>query len=443
MPVFRDYTELEATSVICRLEEPLMVTHDETLSRRSFAKVSLATSLALTSGGTLLERVLAQGATPMPGEGSPAAPGLPPLPEGATLYAEGLLNPRALEFGDDGTLYITENGIGGDEVVQLMEPDAAESEATPGATPIGTPPQAEEEEPPVTRGYTGRLSKVATDGTLSVIVDGLASYTAGAGPNGIALGKGVAYVAIGGIAIGAGIDPLPEENTVNRVDVQTGELTQIAYLGQYEVDNNPDGTDVNPNLYMMVRNTDGMLLVCDAGGNTVYSVDPDTGDFTLVGVVPDLMELAGITATPEMGSGQPVPTAVAVAADGTIYVSLLNESWPAEAPSLLTMSADGTFTPVTTSEPLHFIVSLVAGPDGNLYASQLFGEMSAQGPGPGRVLQVTPDGTVTPVVEGVMMPQGVAFDADGNLYVAINSLMSGPGMAAGQVIRVEGIATGA
>lgn len=420
--------------------------HEGTVSRRSFAKLSLAASLALPSAGAIVQRVVAQGATPVSEGGTPAGAGLPPLPEGATLYAEGLLNPRALEFGDDGTLYITENGIGGDEPIMIQEPGAAEEEsgATPGATPVGTPPQAEEAQgSQETRGYTGRVSKVSPEGEYSVIVDGLASYTAGAGPNGLALGKGVAYVAIGGVAIGAGIDPLPEENTVNVVDVSTGELTQIAYLGQYEVDNNPDGTDVNPNLYNMVRNADGMLLVCDAGGNTVYSVAPDTGDFTLVGVVPDLMELAGIQATPDMGSGQPVPTSITIGSDGTVYVGLLNESWPAEAPSLLTMAADGTFTSVSTSEPLHWKVSVVAGPDGNLYVSQLFGEMTAQGPGPGRVVRVAPDGTVTPVVEGVMMPQGVAFDAEGNLYVAINSLMSGPGMAAGQVIRIDGVAAGA
>ena len=47
------------------------------------------------------------------------------------------------------------------------------------------------------------------------------------------------------------------------------------------------------------------------------------------------------------------------------------------------------------------------------------------------------------MLDGVMMPHGIAFDADGNLYVAINSLMSGPDMAAGQVIRIDGVATSA
>jgi len=425
-----------------------MTDFEGTLSRRSFAKMSLAASVALTSGATMLQRALAQEATPIGQESTPApetGAGLPPLPEGATLYAQGLWNPRFLEFGDDGTLYITENGIGGDEVVAPAGNGENEGSATPGATPVtaATPAPDEAAGATSTRGYTGQLSKVAPDGTQSVIVGGLISYSDGVGPVGLALGSGVAYFSIGGAAVGAGLTPDPEENTVNTVDVTTGEITQTVDLGQYEVDNNPDGTDVNPNLYMIARNTDGTLLVADAGGNTIYSVDPETGTFSLVGVVPDLMALAGVAPTADQGSGQPVPTSVTVGGDGTIYVGLLRENWPAEAPSILTMSSDGTFTPFPTSEPLQFTVSLVAGPDGNLYASELFGTMTAQGPGPGRVLQITPDGTVTPVVEGVMMPHGVTFDADGNLYVAINTLMSGPDMPAGQVIRMDGVASGA
>ena len=51
------------------------------------------------------------------------------------MVAEGLWNPRFLAFGDDGTLYITENGVGGDEVIGQPESGTGELEATPGATP--------------------------------------------------------------------------------------------------------------------------------------------------------------------------------------------------------------------------------------------------------------------------------------------------------------------
>src|SRR5699024_5816449 len=113
------------------------------------------------------------------------------------------------------------------------------------------------------------------------------------------------------------------------------------------------------------------------------------------GVVPDLTDLTGMTPNEETGSGQAVPTSITIAPDGTIYVGLLRETWPDEAPSILTMDADGNFAPFEISEPLMFTVSLAAGPDGNLYACQLFGPDQ----GPGRVVQIAPDGTVRPIVE--------------------------------------------
>lgn len=406
-----------------------MSVFDESMSRRSFAKSAAAVSAGLALGVPASAAVMAQDASPVAEEG----PGLPPLPEGATVVAEGLWNPRFMAFGDDGTLYITENGVGGDEVVGQPEVGTSEVE---GATPVA----AEEAAPPATRGYTGQISQVAPDGTQSVLVDGLASYSDGAGPVGIALGPGEVYFSIGGVAVGSGQPPLPEENTVNRFVLETGEVELIASLGPFEESDNPDLADVNPNLYELAVAADGRLIVTDAGGNALYTIDQTTGDFELTAVVPVLGELPGAENVPaEMAGRQGVPTGVAVAPDGTTFVGLLSEFWPEGAPSVLTLQPDGTFAGV--AGPLMFNVAITVGPDGHVYASQLFSFVEgAQEPGPGSVVRVYADGTIEPVVENVMMPHGVAFDAAGNLYVAINTLMSGPGMPAGQVIRIDGVA---
>lgn len=417
-----------------------MSTFDAALSRRDFGKAVLAVTAAAAVSVPILKGASAQDAATPAGEDM--GMGLPPLPEGATVVAEGLFNPRFIAFGDDGTLYITENGVGGDEV--LPGPGGTnEGDATPAgegtaaveadATPVEAPPM-----PPSTRGYTGQISAVAPDGTQSVLATGLASYSDGVGPIGIALGEGAVYFAIGGVAVGAGAPPLPEENTVNRLDLASGEVSVVAELGPLEEANNPDETDVNPNLYQMAVNPDGALLVTDAGGNAVYSVNSETGETALLGVVPDLSELTGAEPDPQMGARQSVPTGIAVADDGTVYVGLLSEFW--EGPSILTWSADGTFAPV--GGPLSFNVGITVGPDGWIYASELFGFVEGmEEPGPGRVVRMNPaDGVIETVVEGIMMPHGTAFDAEGNLYVAINSLMSGPGMPAGQVIRIDGVA---
>jgi hypothetical protein len=412
-----------------------MSVFDESLSRRSFAKTTAAVSAGAVLGVPAVKAV-AQDATPV---GSPTEGGLPPLPEGATVVAEGLWNPRFMVFGDDGTLYVTENGVGGDEV--LTPPDAA---ATPvdSATPVPGAAEATPESPPMppsTRGYTGQVSSIAPDGSVTVLASGLASYSDGVGPVGITLVDGQIFFSIGGAAVGLGFPPLPEENTVNRINAETGEVETVAELGPYEEANNPDGTDVNPNLYSIATSVDNQVLVVDAGGNTVYTVDPATGEFSLVAVVPGPEEFTGAEPDPEMGPRHPVPTGITIGGDGTPFVGLLSEFWPEGAPSILALQADGTFVP--EAGPLSFNVGITYGPDGFLYASELFGFESPESePGPGRVVRITAAGA-EPVVEGVMMPHGLAFDAEGNLYVAINSLMSGPDMPAGQVIRIDGVAS--
>jgi preprotein translocase subunit Sec61beta len=342
-----------------------MSVFDESMSRRTFAKSTAAVSAGVMLGVPAASAVMAQDATSV----GDAGPGLPPPPEGSTVVAEGLWNPRFLAFGDDGTLYITENGIGGDEVIDNPFIGTSEVEGTPAATPVAE----DAGPPPSTRGYTGQISQVTADGTQSVVVEGLVSYSDGAGPNGIALGPNEIYFAIGGISVGAGAEPLPEENTVNRYVLGADAPELIAALGVFEVENNPDGTDVNPNLY------------------------------------------------------------------GTTYVALLSEFWPEGAPSVLSLQPDGTFA--GAGGPLMFNVAVTIGPDGLVYASQLFSfTEGATEPGPGSVVRITADSVIEPVVENVMMPHGTAFDAEGNLYVAINSLVSGPGFAGGQVIRIDGVA---
>ena len=368
-----------------------------TINRRSFTAAAGAGVAALAVGAV---PALAQEASPAPAGGPP---GLPPLPEGATIVVSGLYNPRYIDFSDDGTMYITEVGVGGDLPFVFGPPPA---EGTPEGGGQATPvtdeatPAAEEAAPPSNRGYTGQITQVTPDGVQTVIATGLASYSDGVGAQGIAVVDGLVYFTIGGTAVLAGVEPLEGENSLNRLDPATGEITQIVEFNTYEIENNSDGADVNPNVYAITAgDPDGRLTINDAGANVIYSVDPETGEFTVKGVVPDLNALtansdAPVTAEP---ARQPVPTDGASNAAGAYFVALLSEGWPENGPSVLRVDGDGdfaTFTGITNARS--YVTGLTFGPDGQLYLSQLFDDPA--GPPVGTIFRVNVgDGTAEPV----------------------------------------------
>lgn len=340
-------------------------------------------------------------------------------------------------MAEDGTLYIAEVGVGGDEVLSGTVPPG-EEEATPVTDDIAEATPVEEAGPPSTRGFTGQISMVAPDGTQSVYVEGLASYSDGSGPSGIEVLDGQVYFSVGAMAPAIGLEPLEGEGWVGRV-TDTGEVEWVANIGEYEVANNPDGTDVNPNPYDLVATDEGGLYVNDAGGNVIYNVDPATGEFEPVAILPLQGGLPEPSTDPAAAERQLVPTGLAKGDDGTIYACFLGEFWPADAASIVTVDPDGNLGTYATG--LQALVDITVGPDGNLYASVLTTDF--ENFGPGQVIRVNEDGTSEVVVDGVFMPQGIAFDADGNLYIAVYTLLSGPDAPAGQVIRIDGVAAAA
>lgn len=385
---------------------------DNRVTRRVLVMSGAALAGSVTLGSSGLAR---QEASPAAEEGG----GMPPLPEGATVVAQGLWNPGDLALGPEGTLYIAEGGVAG----VGPEPGAMASPEADGSLPPGIPPLV----PP-------QVSMVAPDGTQNVL-------TSEIGGVGIGYFDGSVFVSTGGGSVGSGLAPLPQENTISAVDVATGEVRLIASLGQYEVDNNPDGLDINPNLYGLGINSAGTIYVADAGGNTIYAVDQVSGEFELFAVLPNLTDLTGATPTAEEaamqpGPRQPVPTSVVVDSSDHITVVLLSEMW--NGPSMFTYAPDGTHE--VGAAMLSMIVSAAIGPDGHFYVSQLTADFSTEMPAPGAVQRVYADGTVEPVVEGLFFPHGIAFDAVGNLFVTTNSIISGPDAPLGMVLRFDGIA---
>lgn len=368
--------------------------------------------------------------------------GGPPLPQGCTIVAEGLMNPRYVAVGDDGAIYVSEAGIGGDE--ELPPPADPVATPDPGATPV-----AVEEGPggSATRGTTGQVTMIAPDGTQSVIATGLPSYSSGVestGPAGIDVANGQILLAVGGAGPAtAFVDALPNENSVVSIDPATGEVTLLADIGAYERANNPDPYNIDSNLYGIDVADDGTIYVNDAGGNTTYRVPAGGGDPEVVTVHPgiaipaDQAPPGGNPFRDGANELDPVPTDVIAATDGSLLIGQLSGGpFPPGAAKVVNVAPDGTATDVATG--LTMVVGLAAGSDGQLYVSQISTNFLGEMPEPGNVVRVLEDGTQEVVVDGLMLPNGIAFDEAGNVLVVTNAVSLGE--PNGQLLRCEGAA---
>lgn len=379
-----------------------------------------------------------------------------PMPEGCSVVAQGLINPRYVAVGDDGTIYVSEAGEGGEEAI-VMPAEMMEGEGgTPAADAAGdsATPMAEEagEESGMmtgsTRGMTGRVTAIAPDGTQSVLVDGLPSYRIGgpevSGTAGIAVAAdGSVIVAVGGAGpLTPAVDALENENSVLSIDPATGEVTLLADIGAYERANNPDPYNIDSNLYGVAVGDDGTIYVNDAGGNTTYRIAAGGGEPEVLAVHPGIELPEGMEGPPGGNPGRggemaldPVPTDIVTTADGGVLVGLLSGGpFPAGAAKIVSVSADGTITDVAGG--LTMVVAVAAGPDGQLYATQFSMNMLAEMPEPGNVVRVSVDGAHEVVIDGLMLPNGIAFDADGNLLVTMLST-SPPGEPMGMLLRCD------
>lgn len=411
------------------------------LLRPAFA-VAIAAGVALSG----LSGALAQDATP---EGAGGPPAAPPIPESCSVVASGLNSPRHILVADDGSILISEAGIGGDETTDESEvgtseigtPAAEESVAGEATAEAATADEAGAEENPFaasSRGYTGQITIVTADGEQAVFGDGFVSYADGVGPAGMTFADGLLYVVVGGTAIVGGRDELDGENSLFAIDPISGTVTQVAAFGANEIAENPDGTDVNSNLYGLGLGPDGLLYVVDAGGNAVYTVDPVTGEAALFYTFPTLDVIMGDDAPPEAADRQVVPTDIAFSVDGNPIVSFLSEGWPAGAPSIVEILPDGTLETLATD--LSLVVSIQPGPDGLLYAAELTTDITTFAPG--RVVAIDVDDPgAEPVValDGLFAAHGLAFTDAGDLYVGVGAVAMGP-EPMGQVLLCTGVA---
>jgi hypothetical protein len=331
------------------------------------------------------------------------------------VVASGLDSPRHLTFSSDGELYVVEAGRGGTAPC-VQNPE------------LGL----------MCLGFTGAVTQVVDGGPDPKVVTGLPSITGSdtLGPSDIAFTGSQKFV----LSIGlGGSDQFraafgPQGALLGTL--VTGKLKQdgvslFADVVANEASANPDGTDVDSDPVGLVRDGEGYVLA-DAGGNAVVRAS-HKGTFTTVAVLPPGSALAPPFLGLPPGTQIPtdsVPTSVVQGPDGAYYISQLT-GFPFEVGAANIWRVVPGQAPTVYASGLTNVTDLAFGPDGYLYAVEISSVGLLNGP-IGALIKINPGSSQhETVIGGLFAPYGVAFGR-ASAYVSTCAVCVG----GGQVIRI-------
>ncbi len=348
------------------------------------------------------------------------------LSPNVSVVARGLNGPRGLKFGPDGLLYVAEAGTGG------ITSTVGVCEQVP--PPVG----------PYTGGATGRISKIAADGTRTTVATGFPSTSAGnpthdtSGVSDLAFVDGHLYALLSGGGCSHGNPDLP--NAVVRVNRHNGSWTTVADLSRFVREHpvmypSPDDYEPDGDFYSMVEYRDRLYIV-EANHGLVLSVDRE-------GQIRRQIDISTF-------EGHIVPTSIAEK-DGKFYVGNLNlfpidPQWAkisvlqhgdfdyGLAPGFDVIADANRLNIVSTKAGFTTVVGVAFGPDGLLYVLELSAAPGYPTPGKGKVVRVNRDGSIQDVATGLVVPTGMTFGPDGRLYV---SNFGAAPAGAGQIVRID------
>jgi len=369
------------------------------MSRLLTIGLSLVLSVVQLSASPVAVR--AQEATPQPGaEGAPAA---------LEVVASGLTNPRGFTWAEDGTLYVALAGTGGPN---LPTEAAAVIEAFLGF-------------------HGGPSAAVARiqDGCPVTVAAGLPSYIDGTGAvsgvSDVAILGGQLYATVDG---GGAVHGNPEQSAgLYRINAD-GTFAVVADLSAWMRANPvaarpPADDDYDGEVWQLLPTADGSAFwVVESNQGQVLQITP----------------AGAITRVADLSAGHLVPTGIAPAPDGEVYVGTLTAfPFPDEAAKVVHIAPDRTVTDHWTG--LTAVVALAVGPDNALYALEMVtGTTDADPfifPDTGRIVRQTGPGSLEVVADGLNFPIGLAFAPDGALYVTLPALGGAPGQ--GTIARLD------
>jgi len=344
-----------------------------------FGVVAFAQDGDTTDDATPAEEAPTEEATPVEEE---AVEGEAVVEEAAeVLEVTGLNNPRNISFAPDGTLYIAEGGTGGELSID---------------TPEG----------PGTFGMTSSISAVAPDASLSVLVDYLPSSD-GSGAHGVYATDTTVWVTLSG---GPPFTPLTSAVLV--LDRASGRIVGYIDVLAAETAQNPDGNEIDSNPVNIEVGPDGTIYIVDSGCNCIWKVGE------------------GLTLSPAAAwPDNPVPTGVAAADDGSLWVSFLSPFPFTPGSAHIEHWANGEL--VGSWDGFNMLTDIEVGADGAVYVVSLTQGLGQTGftPNSGGVWRVE-NGEATAVADGLNFPYGLAQAPDGTWYVSTNSSFVAPGTGA-------------
>jgi hypothetical protein len=332
-------------------------------------------------------------------------------PARVSIFATGLINPRGLKFGPDRDLYVAEGGVGGQH---------------------STEGQCEQVEPPVGP-YTGdvhgggRISRINANGFRSTVVGDLPSSQTS--PALGSLISGVADVAfIGhtlyGLFAGAGcshgVASVP--NGIFRVHAD-GSWNIVADLGAWQKTHpvaHPEPADFEP---------EGTWYSMVARHGELYALEPNHGELVRVTTDGRISRVVDISAS----EGHVVPTALAYR--GNFYVGNLR-TFPIEEGSSKVWKVTPNGRLKVVAEGLTTVLGLAFDRRGRLYALENTTGNASPTPDTGRVVRVHPSGRLEVIASGLSLPTAMTAGPDGNLYVS-NLGFGAPPIGLGQVLKIE------
>ncbi|MCA9889260.1 MAG: ScyD/ScyE family protein [Anaerolineae bacterium] len=302
--------------------------------------------------------------------------------DNAEVFVDGLANPRNMSFDNAGNLYVAEAGVAGPQLTSAEDG----------------------------YGASASITRIAPDGSTDVVVKGLISYRDG---NPLGAHDVIATDESIWILLGETSDfSIPFTHALVELDKDTGRVKTFVDLLSLELSEDPDG---NPNEQSnpvdMAIAPDGSITIANAGCNCLMSWSADAG-LSVLAVWP-------------FDTDNPVPTSVAYAPNGDLYVGFLTGFPFPQGGSRIERWSNGEL--VETIPGLTAVTSLLVTDDGTLYAVEL--GVFNQGWEPGRVVTIQ-DGQIVPVLENLTQPYGIVQGPDGTIFVSTNTF----GAADGQII---------